>query len=127
MSDLHFYDEDEEIPLPRPRAEVRFTQVTLHPYPDGRRVKLHFALTPFMDRPSVDIRVVNLAGQEVATLSLIEAMDTENDFTIHLRGPEPRGAHTLEMVLFYRANDDPEAEREVIETHTTTFEAGMAV
>jgi hypothetical protein len=122
MVDIPLYEEGEDIPAPRPRAEVRFTQVAVRPYPDGRRMKLNFGLTPFQDRPDVELHVTNLDGQEVAALSLIEAMDTTFDFTVHLRGPEPRGPHTLRLVLFYRASDEPEAERQVVDEHTLVFQ-----
>jgi hypothetical protein len=122
MSDIPLYEPDEEMPLPRPRAEMRFESVTLKPYPDGRRVKLNFKLTPFMERPSVEAFVTNLLGHEVASLSLIEAMDTEFDFTIHLRGPQPQGEHTLRLVMFYTLNDDtPTESREVVAEETATF------
>src|ERR1700682_3914596 len=83
MADIPLYDESDEIPAPRARQDVRFTTVAVKPYTDGRRVKLNFALTPFEERPSVDMDVTNLEGHEVASLSLIEAMDTSFDFTVH--------------------------------------------
>ncbi|MCC6188232.1 MAG: hypothetical protein IT318_04330 [Anaerolineales bacterium] len=106
---------------PRARAGVRFTGVAIKPYPDGRRMKLSLGLTPFQQRPSVEMVVTNAAGQDVAALSLIEAMDTRFDLTVHLRGPEPRGPHTLRLTLYYRASDEPEAERQVVDEHTLTF------
>ena len=122
MADIPLYDESEEIPAPRPRAEVRLADVTVKPYPDGRRMKLHFSLTPFLERPSVDMAVTNPAGSEVASLHLIEAMDTAFDFTIHLRGPEPRGAHHLRLVLFYPESDEPGAPRQIVDEQTVTFD-----
>jgi hypothetical protein len=126
MAEIPLYEEGEAMPAPRPRAEVRFTQVAVRPYPDGRRMKLNFGLTPFEERPNVEMSVTNLDGHEVAALSLIEAMDTSFDFTVHLRGPEPRGPHTLRLVLFYRASDEPDAERQVVDEHALEFvpEAG---
>ena len=121
MPDIPLYADGDDGPAPRARADVRFTSVAIKPYPDGRRMKLSFGLTPFQERPSVDMVVTNAAGQDVATLSLIEAMDTSFDFTVHLRGPEPRGPHTLRLTLFYRASDEPEAERHVVDEHTLTF------
>jgi hypothetical protein len=122
MADIPLYDENEDVPAPRPRAEVRFTDIAVKPYPDGRRMKLHFSLTPFEERPSVDMAVTNAAGQEVATLHLIEAMDQSFDFTMHLRGPEPRGEHRLRMLLFYPENDEPGAARQVVDEQTVTFD-----
>jgi hypothetical protein len=122
MADIPLYEAGEAIPAPRPRAEVRFTQAAVRPYGDGRRMKLNFGLTPFAERPSVEMTVTNPMGQEVAALSLIEAMDTSFDFTIHLRGPEPRGPHTLRLTLFYRKSDEPDAARQVVDEHALTFE-----
>jgi len=123
MSDLHFYDEGEDLPLPRPKAEVRFTDASLLPLADGRRVKLHFALTPFAERPSVEMTVTNASGREVATMSLIEAMDTDFDFTVHLRGPQPQGEHTLRLTMFYLEGDDPDAPRQIVDERDLIFTA----
>jgi hypothetical protein len=103
---------------------MRFTAISLKPYADGRRVKLQFALTPFVERPSVDVRVTNTLGDEVAALSLIEAMDTEFEFTLHLRGPEPVGEHAVHLTMFYPTNDGAPVEaRQVVAEETVTFAA----
>ena len=126
MADLHFYDENEEMPTLQPRAEVRFTTAAVTPYGDGRRVKLHVKLTPFLERPDIEARVTNQAGHEVASVSLIEAMDDDLEFTLHLRGPQPTGEHTVHLTAFYRTTPDPDAQREVVDERTLTFESPNA-
>ena len=122
MADISFYDSADDIPQPRAREDVRFTAVAVKPYADGRRVKLNFQLTPFLERPSVEVAVTNALGDEVASLNLIEAMDTEFDFTIHLRGPEPRGEHRVHLTMFYPAGDGASAEpRQIVAEETATF------
>ena len=121
MADIPLYDDMEDVPAPRARTDVRFTSVAVKPYTDGRRVKLNFALTPFEERPSVDMDVTNAEGRQVASLSLIEAMDTGFDFTVHLRGPEPRGEHVMHLVLFYLESDEPGAARQVVDEHHLSF------
>lgn len=122
MTDIPLYDENDDALLPRAREDVRFAEVSVRPYSDGRRVKLNFTLTPFMERPSVDIAVTNALGNEVASLSLIEAMDTEFEFTVHLRGPEPKGEHTLHLTMFYPKSDDaPTENRQIVDERTRTF------
>lgn len=122
MSEIPLYDDSEDAPVPRAKEDMRFTDVAVQPYTDGRRVKLGFKLTPFLERPSVDMAVTNAAGDEVASLSLIEAMDTEFEFTIHLRGPEPRGEHTLRLTMFYPESDDaPTEQRRIVAEQTITF------
>ena len=121
MAEIPLYEEGEELPAPRPRAEVRVTEMAIRPYSDGRRMRLHFALTPFEERPSVEAVITNLAGHAVATMDLIEAMDTAFDFTLHLRGPEPDGPHTLRLTIFYRASDDPDSARQIVDERALEF------
>ena len=122
MTEIPLFDENEDAPLPRAREEVRFGAVGLKPYGDGRRVKLNFTLTPFVERPSVDIAVTNTLGHQVASMSLIEAMETEFEFTIHLRGPQPNGEHTLRLTMFYLKSDDaPTEDRQIVDEHLQTF------
>ncbi len=121
MTDIPLYDNPDEAPIPKPKTEMRFTTITAKPYPDGRRVRLSFKLTPFLERPSVDIAVTNTAGDEVASMSLIEAMDTDFEFTLHLRGPEPQGEHTAHLSLFYPEGDEALAERQIVDERDFNF------
>lgn len=121
MSDLFFYDSLEDVPVPRPRAEMRFETATVVPYPDGRRVKLAFQFPPFQERPNVEAWVTDTQGRVTASMSLIEAMEQDFDFTLHLRGPEPQGEHTLRLVLYYLAAPDRFEERQVVDERTLTF------
>ena len=123
MADIPLYDENEDIPTPVARDEMRFENVSVLPYADGRRVKLKFSFPPFLDRPSVEATVTNLLGQPVASVSLIEAMDQEFEFTLHLRGPQPQGEHTLRLILFYPDRDDaPTDARQIVNEQTIRFE-----
>ncbi|MCC7362542.1 MAG: hypothetical protein IT317_23880 [Anaerolineales bacterium] len=121
MAEIPLYEEGEDLPTPRPRAEVRITEAAIRPYSDGRRMRLHFALTPFEERPSLEAVITNPAGADVASVDLIEAMDTAFDFTLHLRGPEPDGPHTLRLTLFYRVSDDPASARQIVDERTLAF------
>jgi hypothetical protein len=127
MTDIPLYDETEDLPLPRAKEDMRFEAVSVKPYPDGRRVKLNFKLTPFRERPSVEVTVTNALRNEVASISLIEAMDTEFDFTLHLRGLEPKGEHTVHLTLFYPKSDDaPTEDRQIVDEQTATFVAASS-
>jgi hypothetical protein len=121
MADLPFYEYPEDIPVPLPRSEMHFADVQVQPYADGRRVKLTLKFPSFEERPSVDAWVTNAEGDVVASLSLIEAMEQEFDFTLHLRGPEPRGAHILHLVLYYLAGYDRPDEKQLIEQRAIPF------
>ena len=122
MSDLPLYDSMDDLPEPLPRSEMRFDTVGVDPYADGRRVRLRFRLLPFEERPSVDAWIDNAQGQTVAMMSVIEAMEQEFEFTLHLRGPEPRGAHTLHLQLFYIASDDRPDEKQIVDRRELVFD-----
>jgi hypothetical protein len=122
MADLHFYENSEDIPLPLPRSEMRFADVNVQPYADGRRVKLRLKFPPFQERPSVEAWVTNAEGNVVASMSLIEAIEQDFEFTLHLRGPEPRGDHTLHLALYYYMTGDNRLdERQVVDERAISF------
>ncbi len=95
--------EPDETPLP-PEA-VRFRSVTAEPYPDGRRVRFKVELTPFLERPSLEIAVRNSNGDEVSSISIVENMDRAFTLTAHLRGRVVAGRHTVRLALVYPDRD----------------------
>ncbi len=68
-----------------PRDEVRIENVTAAPYPDGRRVHVEITVTPFRERPNLEITITSSEGPP-ATTSAIEIMDFRVSFNLHLRG-----------------------------------------
>lgn len=80
--ELHFVGEDE---APRPPEETRFRWVKAEPYPDGRRVRIEFEVSPFQRRPDIEIAVVDSAGASVAGTSIIESVEARMGVTLHLR------------------------------------------
>ncbi|MCW5878667.1 MAG: hypothetical protein KIS80_07365 [Anaerolineales bacterium] len=98
MSDIFFTSLDE---APLPPDEVRIRQLAAQPRPDGGRVNVKFSLTPFQKRPNLEIDILNSAHQPVSNLSVVEAIDTEMEFTMHLREAQPGGQYRLQMQVFY--------------------------
>ena len=98
MEEIEFVEPDE---IPQPPELVKIESLTAKVYPDGRRVRVDVRLTPFLERPNLEFRVLNSAGDEVASLSIIESMDYKFEMTVHLRGPQPVGRHILRAELFY--------------------------
>lgn len=121
MADLPLYENSHDLPHPRTRAEMRFDEVSVEPYGDGRRLKLTLKFPPFLERPSVEAWVTDPHGKAVAAMSLIEAMDQEFDFTLHLRGPEPHGEYMLHARLFYVASDERPDEKQIVDERVVTF------
>ncbi len=98
MSDVFFTNIDE---APVPPDEVRIRELAAAPRPDGGRIKVHFALTPFQKRPNVEASIFNGNGDEVSNLSVVEAIDPAMDFVMHLREAHPKGSYRLELQVFY--------------------------
>lgn len=98
MSDIFFTDAAE---APVPPDEVRFRELTAQPRPDGVRVKVRAALTPFQRRPNVEVAITNAEGRELAAVSLVEAIDPIMEFTMHLRQARIPGRYTLSARVFY--------------------------
>lgn len=99
-----FLRDPNEVPLPPP--EVRIRQLLAAPWPDNRRVRVVLELTPFQKRPNCEIRVLDDQNQEVANLSIVEAIDPKMEFTLHLRVAEPAGHFTASAVVYYYAEED---------------------
>jgi len=94
---LFFEDEDEAPRLPH---EVEITEVQARPLPDGRRVAVQVALTPFIESPSFDVTILRPDGTVERTLSVVSTMDRINTLTMHLTRPEqlPEYVARVELV-----------------------------
>jgi hypothetical protein len=99
--DIHFTDLSE---VPVPPNEVRIRDLSVEPYPDGKRLHLSLELTPFQKPPSGEIFVTDPLENPVATASIIEAIDAKMQLTLHLRTPDPQGMFTIRVIIFYSAD-----------------------
>lgn len=112
--EIKFFDEG-----PKPRKEVRIKQLGLYLYEDRRRVQVGFALTPFAERPSLQVVITNPQGQEASSLHVIETVETNFSLTLHLRDREPADIYTVTVTLYYAT---PETERENVHTLVRTLD-----
>ncbi len=96
-----------EDPLKEPhsREDVRFKQLGLYIFDDRRRVAVGFDITPFRERPSIDVLITNESGAEEASLSIIEAMQSNFNLTMHLRNPSQDQNYQVQAYLYYRTSD----------------------
>lgn len=106
--DLPLFDSDD---VPLPPGEVRLLALEVSPYPDRARVRVTVRLTPFLERPNLEIQVLDGEGAERAGVAVVEAMTPELGLTLHLRGPQVRAPLRLHARLEYpehSAADDAE-------------------
>jgi len=94
-----FFADSSEIPLPP--EDVRILELKAEPYPDGRRVRVSLALTPFLKQPNGDLLITDQEGNLVASSSFIGAVTPRLEMTLHLRSGDARGQFTLTAELYY--------------------------
>jgi hypothetical protein len=92
-----------------PRDQIRIERLEAAPFPDGRRVKVVVHVTPFRERPNLDLAVFNADGVRVASSSVIEAMTFKMEFNLHLRGEiKPDEDLSVQVKLYFDSLDKPQ-------------------
>lgn len=114
MNDINSFSEQEEGLAP---ADVRFIELHVEPWPDGRRVRVHLTLTPFLQRPNLLGVITNAAGKEVCSIHIVETMISKMVFTMHLREEKVDGEYTLTMNINYPDLGEVDQRNLVFETH----------
>jgi hypothetical protein len=94
--------------------ETRITSLTAEPYPDGYRLRVNIEMTPFQQRPHLEVALNDADREEIASTTIVEPLGWKIEFTMHIRG-ELNNPYTLEAKLFYP--DGP-----VSEPQTVTFD-----
>jgi hypothetical protein len=84
-----------------PPAEVRITGLRAEPWPDGQRIRVLLSLTPFLERPNLTASISDPQGEEVAGASIVETMDIQIAFTLHIRADLQPGEYTITISLEY--------------------------
>lgn len=96
-----------------PRDEVRLARVVATPYPDRRQVKVEVDITPFRERPNLEINIYDTDKNSVASSSVIASMHFKLAFNLHLRGGNDlAGAYTVQVHLYY---DDVQSPQDTCE------------
>ncbi|PIZ26514.1 MAG: hypothetical protein COY47_00035 [Chloroflexi bacterium CG_4_10_14_0_8_um_filter_57_5] len=92
-----------------PPEETRILDLCAEPYPEGKRVRISLELTPFQQRPYIELTLNDPDGNEVSSASIVEPMGCKLELTMHLRpstslppvAPLRTGAYQLTAVLSY--------------------------
>jgi hypothetical protein len=109
--ELSFFDPGD---VPQPRDKVKIEDVRIEPYADRWRIKISIDVTPFQERPSLEIRLTGPDSRLAAELSVIETMHRKMEFTMHIRGAaSPEGAYRAEVDLYYEDRNAPQDRKSV--------------
>jgi hypothetical protein len=95
-----------------PRDQVRLERITATPFADRRRIKVEVEVTPFRERPDLEIVIYDAAGRIVASSSVIASMQFKMEFNLHLRNmSDPAGDYTVQVQLYYEDIQSPQDTR----------------
>jgi hypothetical protein len=70
-----------------PPADTRLLDMRAEPYPDGKRLRVAMDLTPFQQKPCLELTLTDSAGEVVATTSIIEPVAWRLELTLHILKP----------------------------------------
>ncbi len=114
---INFLDDPAEVP--KGRTEVRLLQLGFFVYEDGRRVMVGFEITPFLERPSLEINIRNENGERAASMIIVDTQTPNFSMTMHLRDKEPTDTYSVDVVLYYAM---PNEERELVKMVTAVLD-----
>lgn len=118
---ISFFDEDNQ---PQEKEDVRLKQLGLFVYEDGRRVAVGFNITPFRQRPSLEVTATNERGEPAGSLTVIEALSPNFNLTMHLRDQEPTARYRFHVLLYYGAAGEERQEMDSKEAVIDVTEPG---
>ena len=86
-----------------PPADTRLLDLLAEPYPDGKRLRVTLKLTPFQQKPYLELTLTDSAGEVVATTSVVESVTWMLGLTLHLLKPGATtdGVYKLTVILSF--------------------------
>jgi hypothetical protein len=98
---MEFFINDPNFPRLAP-ADTRLVGLTATPDPDGRRIRVNLEITPFQQRPEIEIALTDPAGNLITSTIIIEPVSWKLELTLHIRKPGPTNEkYTLSATLLY--------------------------
>lgn len=93
-------------------------EVRVEPWPDdGRKVRVHLQITPFIERPNIEVIIHGAHEEEVASIYIVETIDDRMTFTMHIRSEDKNSAtFSLTATLTYPDAGNVAQEIVVFET-----------
>jgi len=68
-----------------PPTSTRLLDLRAEASPDGKRLRVALDLTPFQQRPYIELSLTDSAGNEVASASIVEPVGWKLELTLHAR------------------------------------------
>jgi hypothetical protein len=108
---------------PKAREDVRINQIGIFVHDDARRISFGLELTPFLERPSIQVSITNRKGKPAGALTVIETMTPNFSLIIHLRDDVETDPYELTAEIYYAT---PETDRQDVDRQTIAFKAAIS-
>jgi hypothetical protein len=91
---MEFFINDPKI-VRYPPAEIHMLGIWANSDPDGKRLRVALDLTPFQQRPIIELDLTDSIGNKVASASIIEPVGWKLELTLHIRKTGLTNGNTL--------------------------------
>ena len=102
-------------------ADTRLLNVRAELYSDGKRLKVGLDLTPFQQKPYLDLVLTDSSGKIITTTSIIEPVNWNLELNLHIRksSTSDNGVYKLTVVISYPDLGDVDRRDLTIEIPST--------
>jgi hypothetical protein len=116
---------------PEFRQELNIVELSAELYPDKRRVKVCFQLTPFQSNPNASLTLLNQDQKSLVSVNIINIFVPENEITLHIpAGENDPGEYSVVIELFDIVEGKPQTgdpdqvilSQTHLKTRSTTFQ-----
>ena len=118
--EIQFFDNRDD--APKNREDVRILRARTEVAPEGRRVAVDLELTPFIERPTIELRLINDRGEAAGLSNVIETLDRTLRMVMHMRDKQPAEKYRLTARIYY-AHIDDNMKRQMVDEVVMEFEA----
>ncbi|MDX1413967.1 MAG: hypothetical protein R3293_07230 [Candidatus Promineifilaceae bacterium] len=117
---INFFDDPAQ--QPKSREDVRIKQIGIFVHEDGRKISFGLELTPFLERPSIQVDISNGLDEPAGALTVIESMTPNFSLIIHLRDEELSDPYELLAIIYYAT---PETDPVKVDSQRVSFAAAV--
>ena len=99
---MGFFQIDPNIEKMMP-ADTRLLNMHAEPYANGKRVKVSLDITPFQQKPYLDLSLTDSLGKVLAATSIVEPVSWNLELNLHIRNSSipQSGICKLSAILSY--------------------------
>ena len=103
------------ISISDPDQGVEIISLEAFPYPDGRRIKVQFQLSPFTQGPSALVSLAAEDGKIIASVNIVNIFTPENEITLHVANEDAlSGSYEVKLNLFHIIEEEIEDEEQYV-------------